>query len=234
MAEADFEIPEPMGAFFDARAAGYDEHMRDFVFNPNTTFIQFYGALAAPIPGTQEPLEILDLGCGTGLELDALFERAPNARVTGIDLSADMLDLLREKHSARMSQIRLIADSYLTMPLGTHAYDFAISSMANHHLLHDAKRDLYEHIHAALKPGGKYVEGDSVTRPDLEGQFIADYHEQAAMAPPASDGHYHIDLPFSLETQRWLLLDAGFRDFRIVWREDRPHGWNIAVYVATA
>ena len=34
---------------------------------------------------------ILDLGCGTGLELDALFARFPDLRVTGIDMTEEML-----------------------------------------------------------------------------------------------------------------------------------------------
>ena len=38
--------------------------------------------------------------------------------------------------------------------------------------------------------------------------FLAEYHQQAALVPQAGDGHYHIDLPFSVETQRSLLLEA--------------------------
>ena len=55
-----------MAAFFDTRAAGYDDHMRDNVF-PDATFAQFYQALSSPIGRTDEPLHILDLGCGCGL-----------------------------------------------------------------------------------------------------------------------------------------------------------------------
>jgi tRNA (cmo5U34)-methyltransferase len=105
--------------------------------------------------------------------------------------------------------------------------------MANHHLLHDAKRALYIKIHAALKPGGKYVEGDSVVPVDMESQFLAEYHEQVAAVPPAQDGHYHIDVPFSISTQRALLLEAGFRNFGIVWQRDSTAVWNAAVYVVT-
>ena len=83
-----------MAAFFDARAAGYDDYFRDEIF-PDEMFAQFYGALSAPIGETDEPLRILDLGCGTGLELEALFQRVPNARVTGVDLAEEMLELLK-------------------------------------------------------------------------------------------------------------------------------------------
>ena len=229
----DTEDVEEMAAFFDARAAGYDDHIRGYVFEPDTMFVQFYQAVSSPIPESDDPLQILDLGCGTGLELEALFMRVPRALVTGVDLSSSMLELLREKHVARKSQITLVADSYLTMQLGTQVYDHAISVMANHHLMHDTKRTLYARIHRALKPGGKYVEGDSVTPAEMESQFLAEYHQQVATVPPAEDGYYHIDVPFSIDTQRSLLLEAGFKGFEVVWREDRPSGWNIAVYAVT-
>jgi hypothetical protein len=68
----------------------------------------------------------------------------------------------------------------------------------------------------------------------MEGQFIAEYHEAVASVPPAPDGHYHIDVPFSLETQKSLLLEAGFKDFELIWQKDPTMVWNIAVYVVTA
>ncbi|NIM21676.1 MAG: methyltransferase domain-containing protein, partial [Candidatus Latescibacteria bacterium] len=80
------------------------------------------------------PLNILDLGCGTGLEFEALFQRAPNALITGVDLSQEMLQLLRLRYGARLSQITLVRDSFLAVPFGTHAYDLIIAVMSVHHL----------------------------------------------------------------------------------------------------
>lgn len=229
----DPEVPEEMAAFFDLRAAGYDQHMREYIFE-GTTLAPLYQALCEPIERTDEPLQILDLGCGTGLEIEYLLQRVPNAVITGVDLSTGMLEQLRRSYSAQMSQITLVTDSYLTMPLGTQAYDHIISAMANHHLLHDAKRQLYVRIHAALKPGGKYVEGDSVIPAEMEGEFLAEFREEFAKVPPAADGYYHIDIPFSIETQRSLLLEAGFKDFELLWQKDGSAVWNIAVYAVTA
>ncbi|NIM21677.1 MAG: hypothetical protein GTN64_04555, partial [Candidatus Latescibacteria bacterium] len=68
---------------------------------------------------------------------------------------------------------------------------------------------------------------------EMESQFVAEYHEQIAAMPPAEDGHYHIDVPFSIETQRSLLLEAGFQDFELIWQRDSTAVWNAAVYVVT-
>jgi len=233
MSAEETEPTEEMAAFFDARAAGYDGYFRTEIL-PGELFAGFYGALSAPIGETDAPLRILDLGCGTGLEFEALFRRVPNAQVVGVDLALGMLDLLQTRYRTRMNQITLVVDSFLTMPFGSRAYDYVLSGNAMHHVLRDTKRALYEKIHAALKPGGKYVEGDSVIPRELEGQFVAEYHECAATVPPAPDGTYHLDVPFSLETQKALLLEAGFRDFELIWNKDPTEVWNLAVYVVTA
>jgi tRNA (cmo5U34)-methyltransferase len=229
----DSEAPEDMAAFFDDKAAGYDDHMRDNVFT-DTTFTEFYQAVSSPIKRTNEPIRILDLGCGTGLEIEALFQRAPNASITGVDLSENMLELLRTRYADRLNQITLVADSFLTMSLGTQAYDYILSTFAVHHVLHDTKRELYRKIHAALKPGGRYIEGDSIIPAVLEPQFLTEYQEQVACLPQARGGRYHIDIPFSLDTQRSLLLEAGFKDFELVWQKDGTVVWNVGVYVVTA
>ena len=41
---------------------------------------------------------LLDLGCGTGLELDEIFKTHPAMKVTGIDLTKAMLEALNTKH----------------------------------------------------------------------------------------------------------------------------------------
>ena len=84
---------EEMAAFFERRIDGYDAHMlRDI--EGAAAFYPFTASLLPGFPGAA----VLDLGCGTGLELDAYFRRNPTARVTGLDLSEAMLDALRAKH----------------------------------------------------------------------------------------------------------------------------------------
>ena len=55
-----------------------------------------YKVLAQNIPQNAE--NVLDLGCRTGLELDEIFKIYPQISVTGIDLSAEMLEELKRKH----------------------------------------------------------------------------------------------------------------------------------------
>jgi len=94
--------PTEMGSFFNARAAGYEAHMRA-VLGRWRGFDEFYRRVALPIPKTKLGIRLLDLGCGTGLELKEVFKRAPAVMITGIDLSSNMLTILRRHYSKRIT-----------------------------------------------------------------------------------------------------------------------------------
>ena len=83
---------EKMDDFFAARVDGYDAHMIANIEGASG----FYAYTASLLPGAAGS-RVLDLGCGTGLELEAYFARNPLAKVTGINLSEAMLDVLKAK-----------------------------------------------------------------------------------------------------------------------------------------
>lgn len=215
---------DEMERFFDARAPGYDEHMQSVI----RSFESFYAGIAAPIPATDAPMHVLDLGCGTGLELEGIWARAPRARITGIDLSAGMLARLRERWATRASQLELIKGSYLERPLGERTFDCAISVMTLHHLPPDQKAHLYARVRASLLPGGIYVEGDYVVEQAEEARLLSAYRNVIRAEQPGAPQR-HIDIPASLATQEELLGRAGFTDFRLFWREG-----DAAIYTVIA
>ena len=86
--ETEGEPLETMGAFFDRRIGSYEEHM-----SPWKRHYEWLAGLISPLTRT-----LLDIGCGTGLELDSIYKKIPELQVTGIDLSAEMLAVLRQKH----------------------------------------------------------------------------------------------------------------------------------------
>ena len=73
---------ERMDAFFEARLEGYEEHMLTNIESAEA-FYPFTAGCLPDMPGAN----ILDLGCGTGLELDWYFRRNATAQITGVDLS---------------------------------------------------------------------------------------------------------------------------------------------------
>lgn len=202
--QSQFAPAEAMASFFDTRAESYNAHMRH-----NCNLDRLYEAVAAQIPETQEPIAILDLGCGTGMELAAVFRRAPNARVTGLDVSAGMLEILRQTYPEQNGQLTLVQASYADWDYPTAAYDWALSTYSLHHFLPQRKTDIYRNICRALKSGGTYLEADYMVGEAQMEQALQEYHRRMAQLGGAG-GDYHIDIPFTPQVQLALLQDAGF------------------------
>ncbi len=210
---------EEMGAFFDARCETYDEVHTSHIGG---------GAESKRIPARYLPNgceTLLDLGIGTGLELKAIFERFPSIRVTGVDLSAQMLQKLREKYPGKA--LRLYQMSYFDFDMGTEIYDAALTVMTLHHYPHEVKTGLYRRIFRSLKPGGVYVECDymipagEVEDPQAtEDFFFAEYERLKREQGLAQNLEYHYDTPCTVENQIKMLLAAGFRKVRERWCQD--------------
>ena len=213
------DTPEEMKAFFNFRADGYDEHMASSVEG----YYIFYGKIADPFEKTEEPIEVLDLGAGTGIELEFIFAKAPNAKITAVDLSEEMLKKLVKKFETYSSQIKKMADSYLSLELMPHSFDYIVSVMSFHHLMPANKIALYKKLRKALGPTGTFVEGDYIVSLEEEKRLLREFYLQKENNALLEDGQYHIDIPFSEETQIRALKDAGFKDINIIYRTSRSN-----------
>jgi len=201
-----------MDDFFTTQAPAYDEYM----LNNVAGFPGGCAELANHVPGGIHTL--LDLGCGTGLELEEIFRRNPDVQVTGIDLTQAMLDKLFEKHGDK--GITLICANFLGYDFGCEKYDCVISFEAMHHFTHNEKLALYRNIHKATKPGGRYVEGDYMVETQSEEDCLFAKKSEYRTAQNIPDGElYHFDTPCTVENQIKLLNAAGFTNAEKVWRE---------------
>jgi tRNA (cmo5U34)-methyltransferase len=201
-----------MGAFFDARADGYEEHMLGL------DCARLYLAMARLIAGTGAP-RLLDLGCGTGLELGEIFKVNPNAQVTGIDLSAKMLDRLREKYAAKAGQIEIILGDYLGYDYPENSYDYIVSAESLHHFTHAEKLALYRKLHGSMKPGGRFIDLDYVAD-DQAAEDSGFAEKERLHAESGLRGLHHIDTPCTAENEVRLLREAGFSRVDIVRNEN--------------
>jgi RimJ/RimL family protein N-acetyltransferase/SAM-dependent methyltransferase len=223
---SNMALAEEMGEFFDRRAAGYEAHMEDIGHGR-----EMYQHAVAALPRTGRPVKILDLGCGTGLELKYLFERMPDAHVTCIDLSEKMLAILAGNYQDQAAQLEIIQDSYLDCEYPAAEYDWVISVNAMHHLLPEDKIGLYSKIRHSLEPGGMYLESDFMVDRAMMEQYQARYQRITGNLPVQHNGYYHIDIPFTVDLQKELLNKAGFGEVDIFFADIKARG-SRAVLVA--
>lgn len=201
LAEVQDQPLEEMADFFRARVGKYEEHMR--------LWQNAYKRLAELIPAEAETM--LDLGCGTGLELDAIFARRKDLAVTGIDLCSEMLEKLRQKHPG----VQIICGDYFQTELGERVYDCAVSVESLHHFRPERKQSLYERIYRALKPGGVFFLVDYMACCNEEERLLMDVcWEKRRQQGISEDVFIHFDTPVTVEHEKTLLCGAGFARVR--------------------
>lgn len=203
-------ILEKMDAFFEARLSGYEEHMLNNIESAE----KLYSFTAAQLPAA-DGAKILDLGCGTGLEMDWYFRLNSTAAITGIDLSEGMLSAFREKHPDK--DLTLICSSYFDVPFGEGVFDAAVSVESLHHFTKEEKIPLYTKLHRSLKPDGYFILTDyfSLSNEEellLRQNLIALKREQGL----PKDEFYHYDTPLTVGHEREALLAAGFTSVEIL------------------
>ena len=201
---------EKMSDFFEARLDGYDSHMMTNIECAS----EFYPFTAKQLP-TAEHCCILDLGCGTGLELQEYYKLNSSAKVSGIDLSEGMLTELQRKFVGK--DITLILGSYFDVPLGENVFDAAVSMESLHHFTKEEKVGLYSKLHIALKDDGYFILTDYFSLSDDEermhrNNLIALKTEQGI----TDDEFYHYDTPLTVKHELEALVEAGFASVEVL------------------
>jgi tRNA (cmo5U34)-methyltransferase len=123
-----------------------------------------------------EPSRVLELGIGTGETTRRLLARFPNAQITGVDASDEMVSRARKLGvEARVAPIE--------EPLPKGPWDLVIGVLSVHHLTGDQKRTLFLGVR---DQSSSLVIGDQVTAeahalpPEAGIDFLEDAEDLAA------------------------------------------------------
>lgn len=206
---------EEMADFFTKRLHDYEEHM--------SIWENSYQIFAESLPANCR--KILDLGCGTGLELDRIWRRDPGIEVTGVDLCQNMLHKLQEKHGDK--NLVTICQDYFQYDFGHEAWDAVVSFESLHHFLPEKKQKLYQKVYNSLKDGGVFLLGDYIACCDeeealLRGVYLEKRQEQGI----AAERYVHFDIPLTLDHETELMKNAGFAIEKVL---EEPDGATIIV-----
>jgi trans-aconitate methyltransferase len=162
---------------------------------------------------------VVDAGCGTGRLTAELLERLPQGRVIAIDLSANMLDVAKEKLTPRFGERVSFVQCDLVNGCVAPVADVLFSTATFHWVLDHPR--LFRELRAMLKPGGRLVAQCG------GGKNLARIHERAMELMKSK--------PFVRSLAQWKdpwefadanttemrLRDAGFIDIE-TWVEAAP------------
>lgn len=201
---------EKMDEFFCRRLDGYEEHQLNAIEGARES----YPFTASLLP-MQDAAAVLDLGCGTGLELEYYFKLNPAADVTCIDLAEDMLKVLKEKFSERA--ITVIHGSYFDIPFERNRYDAVVSVESLHHFTKDEKLPLYKKIFQSLSADGYFVLTDYFAPTEEKEIFFRKELARLKSEQGISGNEfYHYDTPLTAEHETQVLQEAGFSRIEIL------------------
>lgn len=217
---------ETIRVAFDSVAASYDGLRRKLI----PDFDGFYG-VALNLLGEavgDRPFDCIDLGVGTGLFSEMILRRFPRATIEGVDFASKMIETARDRLAAYGERMRLRLADYDRAPLGGPV-EAVVSALSIHHLEHEAKRRLFCEIHAALAPGGIFVNADQSlgATPEVEAAYQRRWESDMRAADvgeadfAAALGRAALDRSATFADQLTWLEEAGFVDADIAWKRHR-------------
>lgn len=220
--------------YFDKIAKDYDKQQRVYI----PKYDEILKILVSMIPfNKNKKIRVLDLGCGTGNLSLQILKSYPNARVTCLDLSKEMLNVTKEKLRKYKNQVKFIHRDFGEESI-RGLYDVILSSFAIHHLTNYKKRKLFKEIYESLKFGGCFFNADIVLTdskilgkmyekildkyPDKtlwSGKILKERIKKSLIAMKKfKHKEKETDIPAKLEDQiRWF-KDVGFSDVDCVWK----------------
>jgi len=207
---------------FDLAAEDYDRTRRRLV----PGFDDFYRAAIDLIQFPHDSqIKVLDLGAGTGLLAAFIAYSFPQARITMVDISSEMLERARARFELGGERFRFEVSDYGVDPI-EEKYDAVVSALSIHHLSDEQKRSLFARIHGALNDGGVFVNAEQCRGATPERHRF--HHERWITRVrelgvddrdlAAALDRMKFDRAATLEDQLQWLSEAGFRDIDCAYK----------------
>lgn len=134
---------------YDLLAESFDHHTERYSHYAVDALLDFVDMDASR--------HVIDIGCGTGVVALALGQRAPQIRVTGIDLSEGMLAFARAKADrlGLADHVTFSKGDAEALAIESGSVDAAVSLYAWRHLPNPAKAAA--EVHRVLRRGGRFA-----------------------------------------------------------------------------
>lgn len=229
------DVPASASGYFGSMVESYDSLIRRAV----PRYEEMTARLLEYMPAAAD--RVLELGCGTGNLSLELVKSFPQAYLTLVDGSPEMVALTRARIDAvsapRAAEINYLVARFEELTLPPHSFDLVVSSISLHHVADKAK--LYTRIRLLLSDGGRFCFADQL-RGEPEANHRVNWEHwldfcrepghctaeeiQSLLDHAAAHDHYS---PLSEHVE--LLRAAGFTGIDCVWRN-----WMWGIVTATA
>ncbi|MDJ0597425.1 MAG: class I SAM-dependent methyltransferase [Crocosphaera sp.] len=149
------------------------------------------------------PQRILDIGCSVGMSTFPLQEMYPDAKVTGLDLSAYHLAVAQYRTEQRNLDIDWIHGAAEATNLSATSFDLVSAFLLYHELPQTAAIAIFKEARRLLKPGGYFTMMDMNPRAEAYKKMPPYILTLLKSTEPYLDQYFALDV----ET---ALIEAGF------------------------
>ena len=224
MAKSPLKSGVRLPAEYDAIAEAYQNSKR----LPFREYVERYTLF--DMLGDVRGKEVLDLACGEGF-YTRLIKQAGAAEVTGVDISAAMIQLAEEEEQRHPLGCRYLHQDVAQLEITRPVDVVAAMYLLNYAGTGEELRRFCRVCHAALRPGGRFIGiNDNVRNPPGGRVSLAKYGLEKTCASPPTEGdiiRYTIinadgrqfefdNFFFKPETYEEAFQAAGFRGFEWV------------------
>ncbi|BAC92312.1 class I SAM-dependent methyltransferase [Gloeobacter violaceus] len=205
------------GGYLSMRAAVTYDPITQYVLWPNETWVR--DCLVKAV--TRPPGRILDLGCGTGSTTVLLARAFPGARVTGLDLSADMLVAARLKAKREKLAVEWLHGDARASGLPEASFDLVSASLLFHETPPDEVPVILAEMHRLLVPGGQCLILDGAQSTLRRVEWLGEIFEEPFIGAYAA-GDLACDLAAAgfgaVRTEEHWLIHQVSRGVKPIWR----------------
>ncbi len=103
---------------------------------------------------SSDRLDVLDIGCGTGVNLQEIVKHPQEFNLYGMDISQTMLGQAVEKMSKTGRPTCLFLGSAFSLPLADSMFDVVFATRFIHQFSHEDKKAIHSELLRVVKPGG--------------------------------------------------------------------------------
>lgn len=150
-----------------------------------------------------QPQDILDLGCSIGLSTFALQKNYPQAKITGLDLSAYFLAVARYRTRELKAQLNWLHAAAESTGLPDASFDLVSSFLMFHELPQEPSKQIFREARRLLRPGGYFTIMDMNPRSQIYAKMPPYILTLLKSTEPYLDAYFTLDIEKAL-------VEAGF------------------------
>jgi tRNA (cmo5U34)-methyltransferase len=150
---------------------GQEYEMLKLICPLMTEMSRMVGEAVRDFPRTQDNLNVVELGGGTGITTLALLTAGDGLHITSIDNEPTMQDQAKQNLKAWEEEDRLTFNGQDALSalqaMPPASVDIVASAYTLHNFLDSYRQDVIRECYRVLKPGGQFINGDRYAFDDI-------------------------------------------------------------------